>query len=255
MNQFQLDYLELIKNSVLDLLNTRCDKGVVDTQNKEDAFSDRVFQHVWHGRALSMCTITRLDSMFQFIFNTINNKVDGDIIECGVWRGGCAIYMQAILYILGRLDKKLFLADSYCGLPIPDTELDKEMYYNSNVEDVNRLFISEETVRDNFTRYNLLFDNVIFLKGWFKDTLPTDKIKSLSILRIDCDFYESTLTTLEQLYPKLSIGGYVVLDDYRLDICDEKKATDYYRKIHNIKEKIVHIDWQSSYWIKENEID
>jgi O-methyltransferase/demethyldecarbamoylnovobiocin O-methyltransferase/8-demethyl-8-(2,3-dimethoxy-alpha-L-rhamnosyl)tetracenomycin-C 4'-O-methyltransferase len=84
----------------------------------------------------------------------------------------------------------------------------------------------------------LLDDQVRFLKGWFKDTLPTAPIEKLSVLRLDGDLYESTMTALESLYPKLSIGGYAIIDDYAPSVPCCVQAVDDFRARHNITEQM-----------------
>jgi O-methyltransferase len=103
-------------------------------------------------------------------------------------------------------------------------------------------------VRSNFAKYGLLDDQVVFLKGWFKDTLPVAPIGKLALIRLDGDMYGSTMDALLALYPKLSPGGYCVIDDYALDGC--KKAVTDYRKNSGISAPIEHIDWTGAYWRK-----
>ena len=94
----------------------------------------------------------------------------------------------------------------------------------------------------------MLDDQVIFLEGWFKDTLPNAPIEKLSILRLDGDMYGSTIEALEALYPKLSAGGYCIIDGYALSGC--KAAVNDYRVKHKIKSNIKEIDWTGIYWKK-----
>jgi O-methyltransferase len=91
---------------------------------------------------------------------------------------------------------------------------------------------------------------VVFLKGWFRDTLPTAPIEKVSILRLDGDLYESTMDSLVSLYPKVSSGGYVIVDDYGSTPPSAKAVTDYRTK-HGIDEPIVKIDWTGVYWRKK----
>jgi hypothetical protein len=110
-----------------------------------------------------------------------------------------------------------------------------------------------ETVKGNFARYGLLDDQVRFLPGWFGETLPGAPIEQLAVLRLDCDFYESTLDALENLYPKLSPGGYVIVDDWGLDqLCSEQEAVLAYRRTHGITDEILPIDFQGAYWRKSS---
>ena len=111
------------------------------------------------------------------------------------------------------------------------------------------LAISIDEVKRNFERYGLLDDQVRFLKGWFKDALHKAPIEKLAVLRLDGDLYESTMDALVPLYPKLSIGGYVIVDDYGA-VVGCKKAIDEYRAEHGITDRIQAIDWGGIYWQK-----
>jgi hypothetical protein len=109
---------------------------------------------------------------------------------------------------------------------------------------------SLEEVKRNFAQYGMLDDRVRFLKGFFKDTLPQAPIDRLAILRIDADMYQSTTEALTYLYPKLSRGGYVIVDDYgAFATC--RKAVHDYRKAHGITEEIRYIDWTGVFWQKQ----
>jgi len=197
----------------------------------------------------TMIGMKRLENI-EFCFNEIvNNKIPGDFIETGVWRGGATIFMKALLDLEGITDRKVWLADSFAGLPKPDAEKyeadkDDKLYQNP------LLAISEETVKKNFIKYNLWDDNIKILKGWFKDTLPTAPIEKLAMIRLDGDMYESTMDGLVSLYPKLAVGGYIIVDDYNaVEGC--KKAITDYRSKHNITSEIHTIDWAGVYWRKE----
>jgi O-methyltransferase len=105
-------------------------------------------------------------------------------------------------------------------------------------------------VESHFEKFGLLDDKVCFLKGWFRDTLPNAPIDKLAVLRLDGDLYESTMDALVHLYPKLSIGGYVIIDDYgAITAC--KKAVDDFRSAHSIQEEIRWIDWTGTFWQRQ----
>eukprot|EP00919_Chromeraceae_sp_WS-2016_P077397 GHVR01183192.1.p1 GENE.GHVR01183192.1~~GHVR01183192.1.p1 ORF type:complete len:299 (-),score=51.65 GHVR01183192.1:1525-2421(-) len=106
---------------------------------------------------------------------------------------------------------------------------------------------------ESLKRFNLYDNKIIIKSGWFKDTFPTINIKNLAILRIDCDFYDSTLYTLDMFYKKLSIGGYCIIDDY-YGFIECKEAVDKFRKVNYIKDKIIKIDNIGVYWKKSCEI-
>ena len=109
------------------------------------------------------------------------------------------------------------------------------------------LAVSLEQVQANFARYGLLDEQVRFLPGWFRDTLPTAPIRRLALLRLDGDLYESTWIALESLYPKLSPGGFAIVDDYgAIPAC--RAAVDEFRAAERITESLIEIDWTGVYW-------
>ena len=201
----------------------------------------------WPAYAESMIGLKRMENIEFCVNDTIRNNIPGDLIETGVWRGGAVIFMRALLKVAGVTDKIVWAADSFEGLPKPDADkyaADKDDDHHT-LSDI--LAISEEQVRYNFQKFGLLDEQVKFLKGWFKDTLPNAPIEKLSILRLDGDMYESTIQALEFLYPKLSIGGYLIIDDFDV-VAGCKKAVMDYRAKFNITEEIIDIDGSGSYW-------
>ncbi len=95
----------------------------------------------------------------------------------------------------------------------------------------------------------MLDEGVRFLKGWFKDTLPSAEAEAYAVLRLDGDMYESTMDALNALYPKLSPGGFLIVDDYgAVPAC--RQAVEDYRAVHGIDEPIIEIDWTGAYWRK-----
>jgi hypothetical protein len=101
-------------------------------------------------------------------------------------------------------------------------------------------------VERNFGLYGLLDPQVRFLEGWFKDTLPTVADRTWSVARLDGDMYESTMDALVNLYPRLSVGGFLIVDDYGFDPC--RQAVADYRDANGIHEPIESIDWLGAYW-------
>lgn len=215
--------------------------------NRDISNKQRLDGLVWPGYADTMIGLKRLDNLQDCIEIVCNDGVEGDFIETGVWRGGACIFMRAVLFALRIEDRKVFVADSFEGLPKPD-----ELKYPADKGDKHHtnyyLVVSKKEVENNFRRYGLLDNQVIFLKGWFKDTLPTAPIKKLAILRVDGDMYGSTMESLKYLYPKLSAGGFCIIDDYGLDGC--KLAVNDFRKRNRINSEIIEIDSSSIYWRK-----
>lgn len=210
--------------------------------------SKRAEGDIWPVYADTMIGLKRLDNLQYCIETVLSEGVAGDLIETGVWRGGASIFMRAVLAAYGIEDRKIFVADSFEGLPKPDAEK-----YPADKGDPHHLHpylaVSQEDVENNFRKYGLLDDQVVFLKGWFKDTLPQAPIEKLSILRLDGDMYGSTMDALESLYQKLSIGGFCIIDDYALQGC--KAAVSDFRSKHGIESEIKEIDFTGRYWRKE----
>ncbi len=204
----------------------------------------------WPAQAETMIGQKRLDQLQACIEVVIQERIPGDFIECGVWRGGAAILMRALLEIDAQANRKVWLADSFQGLPPPN-----EHKYPADRGDVHhryaQLAVSLEQVKENFQRYGWLDQRVVFLPGWFQDTLPTAPIEKLAVLRADGDMYESTMDILTNLYPKLSIGGFCIIDDYgAIPAC--RQATDDYREQNGIVDEMHSIDWTGVYWRRTN---
>jgi hypothetical protein len=193
-----------------------------------------------------MIGLERLDNLQRCVENALEDDVPGDLIETGVWRGGATIFMRAILKAYGVADRRVWVADSFEGLPPPDREK-----YPQDAGDPHYTFkelcVSLEEVKRNFERYGLLDDQVRFLKGWFKDTLPAAAIERLAVVRLDGDMYESTMDGLVHLYPKLSAGGYLIVDDYGA-VAGCRRAVEDYRASRGITEEIRDIDGIGVFW-------
>jgi O-methyltransferase len=203
----------------------------------------------WPARAESMIGLRRMENIQQCVQTLLDDDVPGDLIETGVWRGGACIFMKANL--LARCDstRTVWVADSFQGLPRPNAAL----YPADTGDDLHTragLSVGAEQVRHNFERYGVLDERVKFLVGWFKDTLPTAPIEALSLMRLDGDMYESTWQAIEALYPKLSSGGFCIVDDFGSHRSQAGQAVADYRKAHGIEEEIVDIDGFGAYWRK-----
>jgi O-methyltransferase len=203
----------------------------------------------WPAEAETMIGMIRLDNLQNCIVDVIRNDVPGDLIETGAWRGGATIFMRAVLKAYGDSARTVWVADSFQGLPKPEPTRAP-----ADAGDVHWTFqslaIPLDVVKQNFARYRLLDAQVQFLVGWFRDVLPGAPIEKLAILRLDGDMYASTMDALEALYDKVSIGGYVIVDDYGAVPACEKAVADF-RSQRNISEPIIPIDWAGVYWKKE----
>jgi len=199
----------------------------------------------WPLEAETMVGLKRLDNLRNCVTSVIRNGVPGDLIETGVWRGGSSIFMRAILKAYGDTSRKVWLADSFRGLPPPDP-VRYPVDEGDTLWKYAELAIPMEQVKANFSRYGLLDDQVAFLPGWFRDTLATAPIERLAVLRLDGDLYESTMEALVALYPKVSAGGFVIVDDYGLPTC--RAAIEDFRLAQGITDPIQLIDWTGAFW-------
>ncbi len=199
----------------------------------------------WPSQAHTMIGYHRLHQLRVACETVLQEGIPGDFIETGVWRGGACILMRAVLAQHQVKNRRVWCADSFSGLPIPsypEDQGDQHFQYKA-------LQIGLEEVRENFRKYGLLDDQVSFLPGWFKDTLPGAPIGSLAVLRLDGDMYESTIQALEALYAKVNPGGFIIVDDYGA-VAGCKNAVDIFRHRLKITDPIVQIDWGGVFWRK-----
>ena len=206
----------------------------------------------WPAEAETMIGMQRLTSLQHCVETVLADDIPGDLIECGVWRGGACILMRAVLAAYGDETRSVWLADSFQGVPRSDPanyKADKGIRADFAA---GILGVSEAEVRANFERYGLLDDQVRFLPGWFKDTLHDAPIDRIAVLRLDGDLYESTIQALDALYPRLSPGGFCIIDDYQAVKACEQAVTDYRAK-HGISAEIVDIDgtWRAVAQVNE----
>jgi hypothetical protein len=242
-------YLDLLKRSLTNTIF----KNEPDIDDDEFRFTMQCATHYVNSEAVSMLTLARFDNIKNCIENILRHGVPGDLIEAGVWRGGAAIFMRGALKAYGVTDRLVWAADSFEGLPRPDPDqfpLEAKVQSGPVMQKLyHNLAAGLDEVKRNFEAYGLLDDQVKFLKGWFKDTLPTAPIGALSLIRLDGDFYESTSDGLRSLYDRLSIGGYVIIDDYGQDswtYC--RKAVDEFRAERQIEAPLVTVDSTCSFW-------
>ena len=260
-------YLDLLKRCLTFLIWDAKDGSLVEPRGRW--FVPRLVQHAywrltgaqqsvrregrdWPKLAHTMVGLERLDHLHTCVETVLAENVPGDLLEAGVWRGGAAILMRAVLKVRAVHDRTVWLADSFEGLPKPDPSRYPEDR-GFDLSGFRSLAVSLEDVQANFAAYRLLDDQVRFLKGWFKDTLPGAPVQRLALLRLDGDLFESTMDTLEHLYPRLSPGGFVIVDDYG---CSPpcKSAVDTYRARHHLTEPVMRVDWSAVYWRKGGEV-
>ncbi len=217
-------YLDLMEKTLVGSI----DKDPPTTTFGKDEYNPQVrFRGLdWPKNALSMIGSARMQNFRRLIERAIAMGVRGDIVETGVWRGGASIMARAVLSAYDVKDRLVVLADSFEGLPPGDPER-YPADQGSNFHEFPELAVSMEEVRRNFERFGLLDDQVVFIKGWFKDTMPTFPDRPIAILRLDGDMYESTIDPLTYLFDRVSSGGWIIVDDYEWVPACKAAVTDF----------------------------
>jgi O-methyltransferase/8-demethyl-8-(2,3-dimethoxy-alpha-L-rhamnosyl)tetracenomycin-C 4'-O-methyltransferase len=202
----------------------------------------------WPAVAHTMIGVRRLENVRKLAQRVIDESIPGDLAEAGVWRGGCCILMRGILAANAIKDRKVYAIDSFEGLPPPKPDLFPQDE-GLNLHLYTELAVSLEQVQANFARYGLCDEQVIFVKGFFQDTLPSLDAGPFALIRLDGDLYESTYVALDALYPKLSPGGFIILDDYKLIPSVQAAALDYRTRM-GIDSPMNDVDWNAVWWQK-----
>ena len=245
-------YLDLVERSLLNTIHgePRLEATLRGAAMRlRHPWQTRAWRRFWPVKAHTMLSPQRLSHLRKLVEATLAEGIPGDYIETGVWRGGACILMRAVLAAHGVADRRVYVADSFEGLPRPDAER-----YPADRGDrlfvFDELAVSEAEVRRNFEAYGLLDEQVVFLKGFFKDTLPSLKGHPFAIIRLDGDMYESTLDALTNLYDGVSPGGYVIIDDYGvLDSC--RRAVHDFLDARGLAPRIEPVEGPTVWWRKE----
>jgi O-methyltransferase len=243
-------YLDLLKLSLCDLAGTTTMSvgslpggGTASRVLSGDQLRLRAAGMDWPLQGLTMTGISRLDDLQSCVETLVADGIEGDLIEAGAWRGGASILMRATLDALGAADRTVWVADSFEGFPKAHAE-DKDL------SGYDFLAVPLEEVRDSFARFGCE-QGVRFVPGFFEETLPGLSDRRWAVVRLDGDTYEATWTALQSLYPGLSAGGYLIVDDYgALEEC--RRAVDEFRDHNGITEPLEDVDWTCKRWRRES---
>lgn len=241
---------ESLKDETIDSLRERylnlvikCINGSIYLDNQTDPEIHKIIRENCRYTLLSPEPLNTLKMCMEAVER---DNILGDFIEAGIWKGGAVILMRAFLNAYQNSIRLVWGADSFEGFPDskhPDSKILNNFIYPWVV-------VEQDQVEKAISRFELLDGQVRLVKGFFKDSLPTIPIKEIAVLRVDGDMYDSTMDILENLYPKLSIGGYVIIDDFgAFHGCDE--AVIEYRKQHNIDEPFFKQGFYGIYWRKQ----
>ena len=201
----------------------------------------------WPSIGFTMIGTEGLENIQQLLEDVFKQQVQGDFLEAGVWRGGASIFAKAVITIYDEKNRHVWVCDSFQGLPSATQNKDTDRWSK-----MNALEVSKETVRNNFNEVFLLDSSVHFQQGYFVYSLPClrQKFKNsgtkLAVLRADGDMYESLMDILFNLYEFVPVGGYVIIDDWTIDVA--KKAVNEFRKMFGINEQIHEFRGMSCFW-------
>lgn len=255
-SQVTKEYLDLLRNTITGTAYASIENAVVpgvgnyDTLGKQayNANSRRLGAD-WPSIGFSMVGTVRMDGLRTALDTVTNNDVEGDFVECGVWRGGASIFAAGYFDIKGLKNREIWVVDSFDGLPPARTGHDMSVWSK-----MDYLKVSQPTVQMNFESIGV-FDpqRIHFVKGYFVHSLPGIQVKKIAVLRMDGDMYESTMDQLFNLYERVSIGGWLLVDDYGV-IEDCKKAIHDFREWHGIDDPIIALEDKSVYWVKGKQV-
>ena len=209
----------------------------------------------------TMTTIERMYALFKAVEYIAKNNIEGDFIECGVWRGGSTMLMAKSLLYFGISNRKIYLYDTYEGMSAP-TSIDVTHEGNSaqklmqeQIENKKNASVwaiaGLEDVKKNLLSTAYPEKQLIFVKGKVEDTIPETISTQIALLRLDTDWYESTRHELIHLYPVLVNKGVLIIDDYG-HWRGSREATDQYFKETKQSILLNRIDYTGRLGIKVN---
>jgi len=251
-------YLELLKGWIIGSAYGSVEKSVrpgFHPTTREYNSERRLNGFDWPLFGVSMVGMRRLENVQNLLFSVFSKNVPGDFVETGVWRGGTCIFARAVMRAKGQQHRKVYVSDSFAGLPPGNPVFGKG---DMNWEKMDYLPTSPDQVALHFSMFNVLDSGVMFVQGYFNDSMPTLRShlqrfdSSISILRLDGDMYQSTIDVIYRLYDLVSIGGYVIVDDWGLPA---RKACEDFFNHHDHHPTIVPIDRLSVYWMKHEAVN
>jgi hypothetical protein len=210
-------------------------------------------------REMTMTSMERLVSLSRAIDYIARNDIQGNIVECGVWKGGSMMLIAKRLMQLNNQERNLYLFDTFEGMSDPsDNDISALDKRNAKelLNDADRFsgdnvwcYSSIDEVKSNLAKTNYPAENLFFVKGKVEDTLPLPSIGKIALLRLDTDWYESTKHELETLYDSLETGAVLIIDDYG-HWSGSKKAVDEFIEQRQMKIFLNRIDYTGRLAIK-----
>ena len=195
----------------------------------------------------SMCDVKEVDQMEYLVKDVIRRQIPGSIVETGSWRCGLMKYTKAIVDIYEGSNRQIYMFDTFDHFPKP-TQNQKDQAIHPIVEFLFENMQPLDRIKASFKELGLLDDNVHFIQGLFEDTVPRTNLDKIAILRLDSDYYESTMLVLKHYYKNIVPGGWLVCDDYNNPFLGAKSAVTDFRAANNITSPIIDTHGGSVYW-------
>ena len=180
----------------------------------------------------TMVDLERCYSLYKSVQYIVHNDIPGDLVECGVWKGGCCMLIAFTLLKAGVRDRRIWLFDTFSGMTKPGEHDGKteQMNWENNKKDNDKndwCYASIEETKSNLGKTGYPLGQLEFVKGKVEETIPGRKPDKISLLRLDTDWYDSTKHELFHLYPLMGKGAVLIIDDYGV-WQGSRKATDEY---------------------------
>ena len=188
-----------------------------------DMLADAGFLRVYErAKPFTMTSPERMFALYHAVRYVVESRIPGDLVECGVWRGGSAMLCALALAELGDTSRALYLYDTYEGMAEPDArdvshagEAARDTWAGSRRDDhVDWCYSPLDEVRRNLASTGYPEERIHFVQGKVEETIPGTVPEAIALLRLDTDWYESTRHELEHLYPRVAPRGVVIIDDY-----------------------------------------
>lgn len=229
-------------------------KSKLPQVNQLDIEADKDFLSLYEMvKPYTMAEIERCYALYQSLRHVIKNKIPGDLVECGVWKGGSAMLMALVLKGYNETNRRIWLYDTFEGMTRPgeqDGANELKEWESLRVSDTknNMCYSPIEEVRQHLSRTGYPADNFVWVKGKVEDTIPGKIPAAISLLRLDTDWYASTSHELLHLFPLVASKGVLLIDDYGAWQGARKAVDEYFEG----KPVFLHrIDWTGRLLIKD----
>jgi O-methyltransferase len=232
-----------------------------DIQPHVIEFMERVAPYSGAG-GLRQMSVERFSTLCDGVDYLVEHHIPGSIVECGVFRGASMMAIALELRRIGESERDLYLFDTFTGMPEP-SERDISVHGSRAVERWRSLrtgadastwnLASLEEVRSNMLSTGYEERRLHFIRGRVEDTIPASAPEQIALLRLDTDWYESTRHELIHLFPRLSVGGLLIIDDYG-HWAGSRAASDEYFNQNGIRILLHRVDYSARMAVKQSEI-